>query len=720
MLFAGCPQKKSEEPNPALSSSAPNASSNSLESLGPTPIRVAELRKIEDTRALSSINTRDLTHPDPRIRRAAARALARAEQGRGRERLLSMLADQDSDVLAWSAYGLGEICAWDRQRTARRLITRAAALGVESSAPGGRLDPWFALARALGKCGNREAKVTLISWLSGPKSRSIAAAKGLGTIVTRNKRMAEETAAALLRAARGDAANAPFSEALYPFGRLKRAPIRVEEVLVDACRLRLGHNTPAQALVIRALATPNEQAVKVLASVLLADTGYTAAQRAEAARALGKIGTKEAQAKLLLAIQKLVPANDPVALTSLVGPEFGVLIAALAAIPASSRRIKSPGIDALLDLEQPKGAPDSVSRRIGLLKCAAARLVAGRNYQHAALRTCDPNDGSTGKLARLAAIDRGKLKGSRADAWKTYLDPKQPPVVREAALRLLASHPEVQALAPLVANALGEEHEGMVAEAATLVFSHPDRFTVDAKDNEKDRVRADPGIANALIAASKRKFSPDAIETIGVVARACGALRIESTKPWIESLCASPNPTLRTHAKRALFFFGVARPVCEAKDDNPYEPAPELDSLITNNQPIELDTDAGKLTIELHPDLAPVAATRIAQLVRKKFYDGMVIHRVVPGFVVQFGDPGGDGYGGSGDAALRCETSPVAFDTGVVGIALGGRDTGSSQLFVTLGPAPHLDGEYAVVGKASGPWDSVAEGDVIRAATLVD
>jgi cyclophilin family peptidyl-prolyl cis-trans isomerase len=104
-------------------------------------------------------------------------------------------------------------------------------------------------------------------------------------------------------------------------------------------------------------------------------------------------------------------------------------------------------------------------------------------------------------------------------------------------------------------------------------------------------------------------------------------------------------------------------------------------------------------------------------LARSGFYTGIVIHRVVPGFVVQLGDRGADGYGGSGEA-LRCETSPVAFGPLDVGVALAGRDTGSSQVFVTLARQPHLDGEYAWVGHATGDWDSVAEGDVIRAVRV--
>ncbi len=125
------------------------------------------------------------------------------------------------------------------------------------------------------------------------------------------------------------------------------------------------------------------------------------------------------------------------------------------------------------------------------------------------------------------------------------------------------------------------------------------------------------------------------------------------------------------------------------------------------------DTDAGTLGVRFDPVLAPVAATRFVALARSGFYKGITIHRVVPGFVVQLGDPGGDGYGGSGES-LRCETSPVPFGRLDVGVALAGRDTGSSQVFVTLARQPHLDGQYAWVGRADGDWDGVAEGDVIR------
>ena len=125
------------------------------------------------------------------------------------------------------------------------------------------------------------------------------------------------------------------------------------------------------------------------------------------------------------------------------------------------------------------------------------------------------------------------------------------------------------------------------------------------------------------------------------------------------------------------------------------------------------ETDAGELTLKLDPELAPSAVTRVLALVEAGFYNGLVVHRVVPGFVAQFGDPSGDGYGGDDQPPLRCETSPVAFGPGAVGVALAGRDTGASQLFVTLGRYPHLDGDYAWLGEAGPGWDRIAAGDRI-------
>ena len=127
--------------------------------------------------------------------------------------------------------------------------------------------------------------------------------------------------------------------------------------------------------------------------------------------------------------------------------------------------------------------------------------------------------------------------------------------------------------------------------------------------------------------------------------------------------------------------------------------------------------DAGAVAVSFDPSLAPIAVTRLVALARSGFYTNIEVHRVAPGFVVQFGDRGGDGYGGSGEL-LRCETAPAPFGPLDVGVALAGRDTGSSQIFVTLARSPHLDGEYPWIGHAEGDWDAIAEGDVVRAVRV--
>ena len=106
----------------------------------------------------------------------------------------------------------------------------------------------------------------------------------------------------------------------------------------------------------------------------------------------------------------------------------------------------------------------------------------------------------------------------------------------------------------------------------------------------------------------------------------------------------------------------------------------------------------GRFLIRLDPDTAPLAAWNFAELAGKGFFDGVFVHRVVPGFVVQDGDPRGDGFGGPG-YAIRDEFNPVPFEAGTVGMASDGKDTAGSQWFVTLSAQPHLDGRYTAFGR---------------------
>jgi len=129
-----------------------------------------------------------------------------------------------------------------------------------------------------------------------------------------------------------------------------------------------------------------------------------------------------------------------------------------------------------------------------------------------------------------------------------------------------------------------------------------------------------------------------------------------------------------------------------------------------------LETDKGTIEIELAVLDAPLAAESFLALARRGYFTGMAIHRVVPNFVVQAGDPRGDGEGGPG-YTLRDEINMQPYLRGTVGMALDGADTGGSQFFITHSPQPHLDGKYTVFGRVVAGMDVVdrlQQWDLIR------
>ncbi|MET0623015.1 MAG: peptidylprolyl isomerase [Pyrinomonadaceae bacterium] len=135
-----------------------------------------------------------------------------------------------------------------------------------------------------------------------------------------------------------------------------------------------------------------------------------------------------------------------------------------------------------------------------------------------------------------------------------------------------------------------------------------------------------------------------------------------------------------------------------------------------------ISTDKGAVTLELLPDDAPLTVDNFVQLARRNYFNGVLFHRVVPNFVVQGGDPRGDGNGGPG-YQIRCEINTVPYARGAVGMALSGKDTGGSQWFVTHSPQPHLDGGYTVFGRVVEGMDVVdriVRGDRIRSVTITE
>ena len=133
-----------------------------------------------------------------------------------------------------------------------------------------------------------------------------------------------------------------------------------------------------------------------------------------------------------------------------------------------------------------------------------------------------------------------------------------------------------------------------------------------------------------------------------------------------------------------LAFFAFALPSAAASKDNT----------------IYLELKTGRVTIELQPDLAPKHVERFKKLIKERFYDGLVFHRVITGFMAQTGDPTGTGTGGSSYPDLKAEFSNAPFKRGTLGAArTADPNTANSQFFICFEAAPHLNGQYTVFGQ---------------------
>jgi cyclophilin family peptidyl-prolyl cis-trans isomerase/HEAT repeat protein len=133
-----------------------------------------------------------------------------------------------------------------------------------------------------------------------------------------------------------------------------------------------------------------------------------------------------------------------------------------------------------------------------------------------------------------------------------------------------------------------------------------------------------------------------------------------------------------------------------------------------------VETERGTMELVLFSDDAPVTVDNFVTLARRGYFDGQRFHRVVPNFVVQAGDPRGDGNGGPG-YAIRDELNPHRYRRGTLGMALSGPNTGGSQFFVTHAPQPHLDGGYTVFGQlrdGDDVLDRIVQGDRIVRITI--
>jgi cyclophilin family peptidyl-prolyl cis-trans isomerase len=192
----------------------------------------------------------------------------------------------------------------------------------------------------------------------------------------------------------------------------------------------------------------------------------------------------------------------------------------------------------------------------------------------------------------------------------------------------------------------------------------------------------------------------------------------------------SPEPRVRAAAASAysaVFGADAARQAREAHPAPLWHEAPLADAraqlaLEDEDGPLgrvtgaTIHTTRGDVELALDVREAPRTVQNFVALAEKGYYKDVRWHRVVPYFVAQDGDPTGTGSGGPG-YAIRCEYDGLRYDTGAVGMALSGKDTGGSQYFITLSPQPHLDGRYTIFGhvvKGQDVAEKIRRGDRIE------
>jgi cyclophilin family peptidyl-prolyl cis-trans isomerase/HEAT repeat protein len=664
--------------------------------MAPPAARVAELDEIyrlEDARDSGSGRLKTLLgHDAARVRARAALALGRIGDPALAPPLREALRDEEAAVRRNAALALGLL----GDEEAEPMLLRRLALdrGV-----GERV----ADLTALGRVGGERSLPALTLSLVEPDAEVRTAAALAFASLDHRRRLGVQLPAAegALAAALADGQRTVRRAAAFALHRLRAdrgfRAVGAADPAVAALRTALRDTDPeVRSLALRgfALRVPDEREPLVAA---LADSDWRV--RVQAVRALpptGEAGVDAVAAFAASSFQHLAAEEK-----RLLGPELHAVLAALEALQPHASR---PGVVAAAEAVYTAAAPVAAAaplaaRARALAHCAAAAVLerAGRptlqqcgtaaepppwrrqvllaaalaDVRPAALRLAGGAPGHAERARRLEELFRDtdpRVRAAVAEAAGTLDDPRAARLLREA---------------------LKSDDPGVIAAAAEAV-----------RRSIEERHRRDPNVVPRLCELLGRLRSADNPEALVSVIDALKAFADPQAVPALTPLLADPNVTVRDHARGALRWLHGRDP--ELPPPAHPQPSPgDPWALAGRDVRAVVTTERGDLALRLFPDDAPRAVASFVQLARRGFYDGLAFHRVVPDFVVQGGDPRGDGYGGPG-YSLRCEINAHLFERGTVGIALAGKDTGGSQFFVTHSSQPQLDGRFTVIGQLLG------------------
>ncbi len=172
---------------------------------------------------------------------------------------------------------------------------------------------------------------------------------------------------------------------------------------------------------------------------------------------------------------------------------------------------------------------------------------------------------------------------------------------------------------------------------------------------------------------------------------------------------ADPDQRVRRRSADLLRQMGVGGEEIPAESTTaPHDQAyyERVRRLLDKKVTVTIYTSKGPIKVEMFAKDSPMTVDNFIELAKRKYFDGIVFHRIVPNFVAQGGDPRGDGNGGPG-YQIRCEINTRLYQRGSLGMALSGKDTGGSQFFFCHAPQPHLDGGYTIFGQVIAGMEAV-------------
>lgn len=612
------------------------------EDLGARLLQMAEARSFDAETLLAAAESREL-----RWRRYAARLLGHFRQESAVKVALRLARDPHPEVRADAVASLGRLAPWLSHPSWQARVRKALSGALSDPSATVRGAAAWAWAAAGGE------DTVLVEAAS--RERELLGRVAILQELWRTSgnqwpsvavRYTRATQAELRWAALWSLSRQGGSELESSLPYLLRDP--EPQVRLLACQAVQRHRLSAFASQVSALLADPDEGARVAAMNALAELGSAAAQvvTGKALRDLPQLITAEdlEHPHLRVAAVRLAGAVGCCreALVSLV--EEGGWAGGEALLALARQGVRQP-------VEQELASPDPAFRRWAVL--ALPSLPKGQELLVKAL--ADPE-----ASVRLAAAEAaGKMSS--------------PPVVSELAKLLADTDSVVRVQAAESLYALGQPPDAS--------------FLARLLEQELAGVPSEAAVSLVRLLGKPQTLTPAAASAL-------------------EKARYSPHPAVALAAWEELFRQGRVRGFAAGSANKPFSVYREMARFAEKPRYWEVVTVRGTFTVALDTEEAPITTYTLCQLAEKKFFDNLTFHRVVSNFVVQGGDPRGDGWGGPG-FFLPDELSRKPFVAGSVGMALAGPDTGGSQFFVTLTQQPHLTGRYPRVGAVASGFEVV-------------